>query len=183
MSARAWHRSVHKGDQVVGSIQENEVKESLMSTVQETLRQRKWGAAVRLEIHDSVDDGFLTQLLNAGALDLEERDVYRTRGPIDLTVLAALGRIEGFRELKEPGPERIFHLADAFRAGMRVEDVHALSFVDPWFLDQIEELVEAENALAQRGLDGLDARRLRALKRTYDPDHVFDQNFPIDPRG
>ncbi|WP_242635196.1 BBE domain-containing protein [Cellulomonas sp. zg-ZUI22] len=25
--------------------------------------------------------------------------------------------------------------------------------------------------------------RLRALKRTYDPDHVFDQNFPIDPRG
>jgi len=24
--------------------------------------------------------------------------------------------------------------------------------------------------------------RLRALKRTYDPDHVFDQNFPIDPR-
>ncbi|GAA5009043.1 carbamoyl-phosphate synthase large subunit [Pseudoluteimonas lycopersici] len=69
------------------------------------------------------------------------------------------------RELKEPGPERIFHLADAFRAGMSVEDVHALSFVDPWFLDQIEELVEAENDLAQRGLDGLDARRLRALKR------------------
>jgi len=69
------------------------------------------------------------------------------------------------RELKEPGPERIFHLADAFRAGMGVEDVHALSFVDPWFLDQIEELVEAENDVAQRGLDGLDARRLRALKR------------------
>jgi len=69
------------------------------------------------------------------------------------------------RELKEPGPERIFHLADAFRAGMSVEDVHALSFVDPWFLDQIEELVETENDVAQRGLDGLDAKRLRALKR------------------
>ncbi|MFT3896223.1 MAG: carbamoyl-phosphate synthase large subunit [Thermomonas sp.] len=69
------------------------------------------------------------------------------------------------RELKEPGPERIFHLADAFRAGMGVEEVHALSFVDPWFLDQIEELVEAEGDIAQRGLDGLDAKRLRALKR------------------
>ena len=69
------------------------------------------------------------------------------------------------RELKEPGPERIFHLADAFRAGMSVEDVHALSFVDPWFLDQIEELVDAEVDLAHRGLDGLDAKRLRALKR------------------
>ena len=69
------------------------------------------------------------------------------------------------REMKEPGPDRIFYLADTFRAGMSVEDVHALSFVDPWFLDQIEELVEAEANTAQRGLDGLDAPRLRALKR------------------
>ena len=69
------------------------------------------------------------------------------------------------REMKEPGPDRIFYLADAFRAGMSVDDVHALSFVDPWFLDQIEELVEAEANTAQRGLDGLDAPRLRALKR------------------
>ncbi len=69
------------------------------------------------------------------------------------------------RELKEPGPERIFHLADAFRAGMSVEDVHALSFVDPWFLDQIEELIDAEVDVVHRGLDGLDKRRLRALKR------------------
>ena len=69
------------------------------------------------------------------------------------------------REVKEPGPERIFHLADAFRAGMSVEEVHALSFVDPWFLDQIEELVEAEVDVSYRGLEGLDARRLRALKR------------------
>ncbi|HPW11606.1 MAG TPA: carbamoyl-phosphate synthase large subunit [Thermomonas sp.] len=69
------------------------------------------------------------------------------------------------RELKEPGPERIFFLADAFRAGMSVEEVHALSFVDPWFLDQIEELIDAEVDVVHRGLDGLDKRRLRALKR------------------
>ncbi|HET6546575.1 MAG TPA: carbamoyl-phosphate synthase large subunit, partial [Rhodanobacteraceae bacterium] len=69
------------------------------------------------------------------------------------------------REVKEAGPERIFYLADAFRAGMSVEDVHALSFVDPWFLDQIEELVAIEAEVASAGLDALDARRLRALKR------------------
>ncbi len=69
------------------------------------------------------------------------------------------------REMKEPGPERIFYLADAFRAGMSVEEVHALSFVDPWFLDQMEELVHFEVDIAHRGLDGLDAARLRALKR------------------
>ncbi|MEO6227702.1 MAG: carbamoyl-phosphate synthase large subunit [Thermomonas sp.] len=69
------------------------------------------------------------------------------------------------REMKEPGPERIFYLADAFRAGMSVEDVHALSFVDPWFLDQIEDIVDAEVDIIHRGLDGLDAARLRGLKR------------------
>ncbi|MCJ0824845.1 carbamoyl-phosphate synthase large subunit [Luteimonas sp. 50] len=69
------------------------------------------------------------------------------------------------REVKEAGPERVFYLGDAFRAGMSVEEVHALSFVDPWFLDQIEELVAIEAEVAGAGLDALDARRLRALKR------------------
>src|SRR5687768_13819228 len=69
------------------------------------------------------------------------------------------------REIKEAGPERLFYLADAFRAGMSVEDVHALSFVDPWFLDQIEELIAEELATAKAGLDALDRSRLRQLKR------------------
>jgi carbamoyl-phosphate synthase large subunit len=69
------------------------------------------------------------------------------------------------REVKEAGPERLFYLGDAFRAGMSVEDVHALSFVDPWFLDQIEDIVATENEVAAAGLDALDARRLRRLKR------------------
>ncbi|MFN3311083.1 MAG: carbamoyl-phosphate synthase large subunit, partial [Thermomonas sp.] len=85
--------------------------------------------------------------------------------PTGLDLASEDGLLALRRELKEPGPERIFHIADAFRAGMGVEDVHALSFVDPWFLDQIEELVDAEMDVAHRGLDGLDARRLRALKR------------------
>ena len=69
------------------------------------------------------------------------------------------------REVKEAGPERIFHLADAFRAGMGVEQVHALSWVDPWFLDQIEALVLAEQEVTAAGLEGLDADRMRVLKR------------------
>jgi polyphosphate kinase len=84
------------------TIQETEVKSSLLSTIQETLRQRKWGAAVRLEISDRADDGFLAQLQTAPALDLEDRDVYKIPGPVDLTAMAALCRIEGFRDLKEP---------------------------------------------------------------------------------
>jgi polyphosphate kinase len=84
------------------SIQENEVKSSLLSTIEETLRQRKWGAPVRLEISERADEGFLAQLLSASALELEERDVYMVPGPVDLTALAGLYKLEGFRDLKEP---------------------------------------------------------------------------------
>lgn len=69
------------------------------------------------------------------------------------------------RELKEPGPERMFHIGDAFRAGLSVEDIHALSHVDRWFLDQIEEIIAAEAEVSAGGLASLDARRMRALKR------------------
>ncbi|WP_147652712.1 carbamoyl-phosphate synthase large subunit [Vulcaniibacterium gelatinicum] len=85
--------------------------------------------------------------------------------PTGLDLAGEGGLAQLRRELKEPGPDRIFHIADAFRAGMGVEEVHALSFVDPWFLDQIEELVQVEREVAAGGLDGLDARRMRELKR------------------
>ncbi|MCY7355078.1 MAG: carbamoyl-phosphate synthase large subunit [Lysobacter sp.] len=75
------------------------------------------------------------------------------------------GLAELRRELREPDPERIFHVADAFRAGMSVEEVHAQSFIDPWFLDQIEELVATEQDVVSAGLSALDAKRMRGLKR------------------
>ncbi len=85
--------------------------------------------------------------------------------PSGLDISTDEGLAELRRELREPDPERIFHVADAFRAGMSVEDVHALSFIDPWFLDQIEELVQMEGEVAREGLAALDAARLRQLKR------------------
>ncbi len=103
------------------TIQETEVKSSLLSTIQETLRMRKWGAAVRLEIDERADEGFLAQLQMASALDLDERDVYKVPGPVDLTVVSALWKIEGYRELKEPPyepqmPAVLANNADMFAA-------------------------------------------------------------------
>ena len=69
------------------------------------------------------------------------------------------------RELKEPGPERLFQVAEAFRAGLSVDEVFKLSFIDPWLLDQIEELVTIEAELKYAGLDSLDYKSLRQLKR------------------
>ena len=68
-------------------------------------------------------------------------------------------------EIKEPGAERLFYVADAFRVGMSVEEVYALSSIDPWFLAQIESLINAEKKLSKKGLSELDAKYLHQLKR------------------
>ncbi len=68
-------------------------------------------------------------------------------------------------ELREPGPERLRYLADAFRHGMDLPRVQELSGIDPWFLAQIQDLVRAEADLAGRSLESLTAAELRALKR------------------
>ena len=69
------------------------------------------------------------------------------------------------RQLREPGPERLFHVGDAFRAGLALDEVHALSAIDPWFLRLIENLIRTENDIAAAGLPALDRTRLRQLKR------------------
>ncbi|MFN2308430.1 MAG: carbamoyl-phosphate synthase large subunit [Gammaproteobacteria bacterium] len=68
-------------------------------------------------------------------------------------------------ELREAGPERILYVGDAFRVGMSVEEIHDISAIDPWFLAQIEELIQLEGEVRVRGLAGLDEPFLRALKR------------------
>ena len=74
-------------------------------------------------------------------------------------------RDEIVREIGEPGPERIWYVADAFRQGMSVSEVFAETAIDPWFLAQIQDLVFVEQRLAGRALAELDAGDLRQLKR------------------
>ena len=68
-------------------------------------------------------------------------------------------------ELMSPGPERIWYVGDAFRVGMSLEEVHAVSKIDPWFLDQIQGLIELEASLSGRALTDLGRDELRELKR------------------
>ena len=53
--------------------------------------------------------------------------------------------------LRTPTPERIFAVGDAFRTGMTVEEVYALSAIDPWFLREIRRIIELEQRI---GADG-----------------------------
>lgn len=68
-------------------------------------------------------------------------------------------------ELKEPGADRIWYIADAFRNGMDVEAVFKLTNVDRWFLVQIEDIVKLEAEIVERGFAGLDETFVRSLKR------------------
>ncbi len=69
------------------------------------------------------------------------------------------------RELRHPGPERLWYVADAFRTGMSFDDIHEASKIDPWFLAQIEDLVLSEKALATKTLATLNEGELYRLKR------------------
>ena len=69
------------------------------------------------------------------------------------------------RELGAPGPDRIWYVGDAFAMGMSVDEVFALTKIDPWFLVQIEQIVKIELELETTSLDKIDAETLRALKQ------------------
>ena len=68
-------------------------------------------------------------------------------------------------ELGDPGPDRIYYVADAFRAGMPLEQVYDISHIDPWFLAQIEQLVSMEKDIAGKAFHTVEADELRHWKR------------------
>jgi carbamoyl-phosphate synthase large subunit len=69
------------------------------------------------------------------------------------------------KELGAPGPDRIWYVGDAFAMGMSVDEVFALTKIDPWFLVQIEQIVKIELELETTSLDQMDAVTLRLLKQ------------------
>ncbi|MEN9509194.1 MAG: carbamoyl-phosphate synthase large chain, partial [Gemmatimonadota bacterium] len=75
---------------------------------------------------------------------------------------------EGSREelrgaIRRPTPERIFQLKRAMLDGMATRELHEITGIDPWFLDQMQELLEAESWY--QGLAAVDAESMRRMKR------------------
>ena len=69
------------------------------------------------------------------------------------------------KELRNPSSDRIWYLGDAFRSGMTVDEIYKLSGIDPWFLVQIEDLIEEECVVSNMTLDDMTAEAVRRLKR------------------
>jgi carbamoyl-phosphate synthase large subunit len=88
------------------------------------------------------------------------------------------------KELGEPGPERIWYVGDAFAQGLSVDEVFALTKIDPWFLVQIEQIVKIELEIEQlptppngSAFDAIDAATLRALKQKGFSDRRLAKQF------
>ncbi len=65
--------------------------------------------------------------------------------------------------LSRATPERLLVIGQAFREGLSVEDVHAVTKYEPWFLRQIAEIIAEEKRISVEGLP-IDAAGLRRLK-------------------
>jgi carbamoyl-phosphate synthase large subunit len=74
-------------------------------------------------------------------------------------------REEIIEEIGEAGPERILFVGDAFRIGMSLEEIFEETAIDPWFLAQIEQIIQAEQALSGRTLESLSRDEIYFLKR------------------
>ena len=70
------------------------------------------------------------------------------------------------KEMGVPGPERIWYVGDAFRMGMTVAEVYEISKIDTWFLVQIKDIIDREQALRGKQIADLDKAALLKLKRS-----------------
>ncbi len=86
-----------------------------------------------------------------------EKDSRKPDGTWDLEVIR--------KNLRTPCWNRLWYIADAFRAGMSVEEVYELTAIDPWFLDNLKEVVEADEILKGRNLEDLDPETLAQAKK------------------
>jgi len=73
--------------------------------------------------------------------------------PISIPGLDRGDDLNAFRAaLAAPTPDRLRVTAQAFRYGLPIEQVRSITAYDPWFLEQIQEIVDAENEIARNGL-------------------------------
>ncbi len=69
------------------------------------------------------------------------------------------------QEIQQPGADRIWYLAEAFRHGMSFERIQELTFIDPWFLVQVEDIICTEQVLRDEQLSNIGKEEMFSLKR------------------
>jgi polyphosphate kinase len=155
-------------------IDDDEV-EDLLKTIEEEIRKRRRGAAVRLEIDSNARPE--AELFLTSALDLDALDVYRTPGLLDLTGLFQVYGLPGYPNLRDPPfvPQLVPEFAQASNlwAAIRARDIllhhpyESFSHV----VDFIESAARDERVLAIKQTlyrTSSDSPVVRALQRAAD---------------
>jgi carbamoyl-phosphate synthase large subunit len=96
--------------------------------------------------------------------------------------LDELSDAELVQSIAVPTPERLFHVEAALRRFVSVERVHEVTGIDPWFCDQILQIVEERDRLAQRGLTAMTRSDWRHAKRLGFSDGQLGYLFDV-PEG
>ena len=68
-------------------------------------------------------------------------------------------------ELREPGPNRILYVAEAFRRNYSIKEVHNISKIDNWFLENIFELVNFEKSISKNKINDISKKNMLLFKK------------------
>jgi carbamoyl-phosphate synthase large subunit len=79
-----------------------------------------------------------------------------------------------------PTPERIFQVGEALRRGVGIERVHESTKIDPWFLDQMQIIIDERNALAEVSLPQITKNEMRRAKRLGFSDAQLGYLWSVD---
>ena len=124
----------------------------LLEEIKKKLKKRQWGEAIRLEVEERMDASLLNFLKNE--LNVDEEDVFRIDGPLDLTVLMKIYSLDGFDSLKDKkhipvANARLLDCEDIFEE-IKKKDIllsHPYESFDP-VIDFVSKAAADKNVLA-----------------------------------
>lgn len=115
---------------------DEEEAEDLLQEIEKQLKRRQWGEVIKLEIEDHADKKLLKELKKQ--LSVNDEDVFKMNGPLDLTFLMKVNGIEGFDHLKyekwTPQPAKMLHADENLFDQIRRKDIllhHPYETFDP----------------------------------------------------
>jgi carbamoyl-phosphate synthase large subunit len=125
--------------------------------------------AIGRTFKEALQKGLRSLEIGRHGLGADGRDKY----PLPAEISSETIRSDLFEEVKKklsvPSAERIFHLRQALLLGMKVEEIHELTKIDPWFLTNIQEITDLEKEIRSYGTK---VRDLELWEKSLTPDRL-----------
>jgi len=142
------YRITRNGDLTI----DEEEAEDLLLEIEKSIKKRKWGDAIRLEVQYDMDKRLVNILTNA--LNIHDSDIYYIDGPLDFTFLMKMYGLKGYKHLKfdeyEPmTPKDLLGIDDIFEA-IREKDIflsHPFESFEP-VVELIQKAAKDKKVLA-----------------------------------